>query len=132
MKELVPPANAKLFESPLSTFWIGSDGILYSVFRNVPRTFERCKERTDLIKSVTRFKPVCSITDITHSGTIDNEAREFLKKEFAKMYKAMAIVTTSPLGKMIATLTTVMAPPSVPTKIFSDPDKARQWLKQYL
>ena len=126
------PDNTEIHKRHLSTIWFDKDGILYSVFNNVPRTVDTCKERGVFIKFLTKDKLVCSIVDVSNSGAIDIESREHLKNECSQMYKALAIVTTTPLGQMIASLWFVLAPHSVPTKIFSNEPEANKWIQQYL
>jgi hypothetical protein len=127
----IPSASTITYNSTLSTLWFDG-GVLYSVFRNVPRTLDRCKERTALIKSITKDNAVCCIMEVSNSGVMDKEARDFLKNEIPKMYKALAIVTTTSVGQMIAASTTVLTPSYIPTKIFSDSKQASLWLQQYL
>lgn len=70
--------------------------------------------------------------EVSNSGTMDKEASDYLKNEIPQMYKALAIVTTTPVGQMVAVSTTELVPPSIPTKTFSDSQQARLWLQQYL
>jgi hypothetical protein len=125
-------ANSKVYSRVLSTVWIDKDGVLFSVFKHIPRNLARCKERTAFIKSLTKNEAVCTIMDVSLSGIMDGEARRHIKKEFPSVYKALAVVAVSPLGKLIATLATDLAPASVPTHIFEDIVKAKDWIKQYL
>src|SRR5688500_10596159 len=108
-----PPDTAEVFESPVSTLWFDNDGILISHFRNTPRTVDKCKERLKLIKSLKKDKLLYSISEVSNSGTIDKEARDLFKAEFPHIYKALALVATTQMGKIIATLTTIIAPQSV-------------------
>jgi hypothetical protein len=65
--------------------------------------------------------------------TITKEARDFLGSP--KGYEgvvAFAIQVDSPVKNMIASMFLFLNPPLVPTKIFKDEDKAKEWLKQYV
>ncbi|MGQ0829315.1 MAG: DUF7793 family protein [Bacteroidota bacterium] len=46
--------------------------------------------------------------------------------------KALALLTRSPLSRMIANIYLTLKKPAYPTKVFSDETEARKWLKQYL
>jgi hypothetical protein len=127
-----PLDSTTTYDSILSTLWYDKDGILCSVFKNVPRTLDRCIDRTTLIKSITKDKAVCCIMEVSNSGTMDKEASDHIKNEIPKMYKALAIVTTTPVGQIVAASTTVLVPSTIPTKTFTDSKQASLWLQQYL
>jgi hypothetical protein len=131
-EKLFPSVGITSYDSSLSTLWFDKDGLLCSVFRNVQRTLAKCKERTEIIKSITKDKAVCCIMEVSNSGSIDADARDHLKNEFPKMYKALAIVATTPVGEMIAASTIELAPSTLPIKTFYDSKQAGFWLKQYL
>jgi hypothetical protein len=127
-----PLDSTTTYDSILSTLWFDNDGILCSIFRNVPRTLDRCKERTALIKSITKDKAVCCLMEVSNSGTMEKETHDFIKNEIPQMYKALAIVTTTAVGQIVAVSTTKLVPSAIPTKTFSDSKQAMLWLRQYL
>ena len=65
---------------------------------------------------------------------IDKEAREFLfaRNKGLKNVKAVAIVSSNIVNKMMATLIFRYHTPAVPHKMFMDERKAVLWLKQYV
>jgi hypothetical protein len=128
----IPVDGTIIYDRPLAILWFDKDGILCSVAKNVPRTLENTREQFEFIGSLLGGKKVCILSDVSFSGSIDQEAREFVKKHAALQYKAIAIVTTSALGTMIGTLLSIIFPFTVPAKVFINEAEARQWLKQYL
>ncbi len=125
-----PTDNTIVYDKPLATFWFDKDGILYSIAKNVPRTLENVKEQHEFIQSLTKGKKICAITEVSFSGTLSPEAREYSKRAM-DTYKAIAILTTTPMGKMIGAILSVITPISVPVKIFNNERKARQWIEQF-
>lgn len=61
------------------------------------------------------------------------EARDFLaSKDGCEGFTAGAIIVESILENMIATLYIFLNKPVVPTKIFKDETKAKEWLRAYV
>lgn len=72
------------------------------------------------------------LIDTTNSQPTSKDVRKFAGEEIPKITKAMALMSNSALGKMVANLFFAAYPPSYPVKMFTDEDEARQWLKKYL
>jgi hypothetical protein len=126
------PKNVKLFEGELATFWFDETGILYANSNSITRTLEIQKRNYDFIREITGNKKVCIITDTTSSSPLDKEMRNYVEKEITTVFKAMAIVSHSPLGKMIANSFLMLQTPSIPIKFFTDETEAKNWLINYL
>ena len=60
------------------------------------------------------------------------EDRDWIARELNSVIKALAIISTSPLGKMLANLFFGLKPPPYPYKFFSNEIDAKEWIKQYL
>jgi|ERR1051326_1859063 hypothetical protein len=132
IQEFLIPADKQVYDMAFSISWIDGDGVLNSVTKNVPRTLEETKKHIRFVKEITHGKPICLIADVSHSGYMDRETREYARKEFPKVYKAMAFVTSSPLGKMISNILSGLTHPAMPVKTFTSEAAARKWIKQFL
>jgi hypothetical protein len=134
---LKPPQNVKLIDWPTSTMWFDEDGVLYSVPKpNVPQP-QHSKEEAEMemekFRSLVGHKKTCMIllTDST-APPPKKEDRDWIAKELDSITKAMGIISTSPLSRMVANLFFGLKPPAYPVKFFSNADDAKKWIKQYL
>jgi hypothetical protein len=133
LKIMQPPPNAELFETMTSVMWKDENGIICSSSKkHPPVTLEQSKKDLELFRKRFGDEKHCMLLDITNSTPSSKEVRDFAAEELPKMVKALALVSNSPLGKMVANLFFGLKPPSYPTKMFTDETAAREWLKQYL
>ncbi|HXA01939.1 MAG TPA: STAS/SEC14 domain-containing protein [Cytophagaceae bacterium] len=127
------PENANVIDWPTSILWFDEDGILCAISKKVPeQTLEEAKESMLDFERLTGGKKVCMLIDITNSSPTSKEMRDYSAAELPKITKALAMISTSALGKMIANLFFGLKPPPYPTKMFSNEKDAKEWLKQYL
>jgi hypothetical protein len=127
-----PPADKQLYETEISTYWMGDDGILYSTSKPPTRTIENCTENFATVKRITGNKKVPLLTYLGMSAKPSKETREFVARELPNVYTAMAIVSASALGKIVMNIIFSMNAPTIPMKTFSNDKDAREWLKQYI
>jgi hypothetical protein len=131
------PLNAKTYELTGSTFWFSEEGILYSMPKpgaEQEATDEQILQEMEKFRVIVGNKKVCMIAE-TAQGTTKppkKEQRALIAREIASVTKALAIVTTSALSKMIINLFFAFAPPQYPVKIFRTEQEAREWIRQYL
>ncbi|MCE3229010.1 MAG: hypothetical protein K0S32_3561 [Bacteroidetes bacterium] len=126
------PDDAEIIETPVTSFWLDSEGILYSHPRDVERTEENVKHSLAILKERLGDKKVCMISDTTYTPPYTVDARILLAEEMPKMLKAVAVLSCSPLGKMIGSKLFMSKPLPYPVKMFDDPDKAKEWIRQYI
>ena len=129
-----PPKNVEVHDEPRSTWWIEENGVLCAVSKkNAPEiTREESMRDFERIKKLTSGKKFCMLLEITNAGPTKREDREFNAAELAKIIKALALISKSPLGKMVANLFFNLKPPPYPAKMFTAEPEAREWLKQYV
>jgi len=130
------PKNVKTYDMRSSTMWLDEDGILFSVPKPdapLEQTNEEIKVEMEKIRAMLNNKKVCMILESNpNSKPPKREQRDFIASEIESITKAMAIVTNSPLSRMIANLFFGLKPPSYPVKMFSNDAEAKNWIKQYL
>jgi hypothetical protein len=131
------PKDAKTIDWTTSILWFDEDGILYSMpkpgVEEPVLTREETKKQMDEFKRLTGNKKLCMILETnSNSKPPKKEDRDFISELLAEITKAMAIISTSPLSRMIANLFFGLKPPPYPVKFFSNEKDAKEWIKQYL
>lgn len=130
------PAGVKTYELTSSIMWFDENGILFSCPKpEVPPvlTMEEIKKEMDKFRKITGGKKVCLVSESNpKSPAPAKEQRDFIASEINSVVKAMAIITTSPVSRMIVNLFFGLKPPPYPAKLFTDQKEAVQWIKQYV
>lgn len=113
--------------------WFDEDGILCSVSKKAPpQTLAQAKKSVEDFKKLTGGKKVCLLTDNTHSTAPDKEMRDYVAQVMPDLVNAIAIMSNSAAGRMVANLFFSIKKQPYPIKMFDDEAKAKEWLKQYL
>ena len=130
---MVPPSNVKVHELYASTMWFDENGIVCSVAKKVPQqTLEEAKESMKEFLAITGGKKVCMLSDSSNSPPVNKEMRDYAAKVIPEVAKAIAIMSTSSVGKMAANLFFSLKKQPYPVKFFDNELEAKEWLKQYL
>lgn len=128
-----PPENAQIFETIASKYWFDSNGIVSSISKKVaPLSLEQTKQLLDEILKTLDGRKVCMLIDVTNASESTREVREYVALEFPKFVKAIAMISNSALGRMLANLFFSLKEQPYPTKMFNNEAEAREWLKSYL
>ena len=131
------PEHTQTFELTNSVVWFNPDGILYSLPKPNPRTdwtSEEIAAEMNRFREITGNKKVCMIAEThpTSSKQPKKEQRELFAKEISGVTKAMAIIASSALSRMMANLFFAFVPPDYPVKMVATEQEAKTWIKQYL
>ncbi len=130
---MIPPLHAKLIEFKTSTMWFDEYGILCSIAKKVPQqTVEEAKQTMEEFRKITGGKKVCMLSDSTDSAPINKELRDYVAEVLPEIALAVAIISRSAVGKMVANLFFSIKKQPYPVKMFNDELEAKEWLKQYL
>lgn len=133
---LTPSPNAKLIDWPTSIMWFDELGILYSVPKKVaPRqpSREESIRQMEAFRMLVGGKKTCMVLETDSSAPPPKkEDRDWIAKELDSVTKAMAIISISPVSRMVANLFFGFKPPAYPVKFFSTQEEATIWVKQYL
>ena len=131
-----PPKNVKIVDWPTSKMWFDEDGILYSLPKPgapQPQTKEESQKQMDEFRKLVGNKKTCMILQTDSSAPPPKkEDRDWIASELDSVTKAMGIISTSPLSRMVANLFFGLKPPAYPVKFFSNEIEAKEWIKQYL
>ena len=127
------PKNTDLYETASSVTWLDEDGIICSVAKKAPpQTLEQAKKEIEGFRKKYGDKKYCMLLDITNAPPSSKEVRDWAAPELSKMVIAIAMISESALGRMIANLFFGLKKPAYFTKMFSNEQKAREWLMHYL
>jgi hypothetical protein len=127
------PTNTKVIEWPTSTIWFDENGILCSISKKAPpQTLEEARKTLEDFKKLIGNRKVCMLIDVTDTPESSKELRDYAAAEFPKFVKAMAMLSKSVLGKMLANLFFSVKAQPYPAKMFNTEAEAKEWLKQYL
>lgn len=128
-----PPKNAKILDQRTSSMWFSEDGILCSVSKKaIPPTIEEVNRTVEAFKQFTGGNKVCLLIDNTNASAPNKEMRDRVAKIMPEIVKAVAIISKSAVGKMVANLFFNINKQSYPIRMFDDETEAREWLKQYV
>ncbi|MBA3664523.1 MAG: hypothetical protein H0W61_09990 [Bacteroidetes bacterium] len=130
------PPEVKTYKLHSSLIWFDENGILFSspILNVTPSTnMEDIKKEMDILRGIIGKEKVCLVAE-SHpkSKPPAKEHRDFIAEEINSVIKALAVITNSPVSKMIANLFFGLKPPPYPTKMFSNQKDAVEWIKQYL
>ena len=128
-----PPNDVKVYDTVSSTYWFDPNGIVCSISKKVAlSTLEESKKLIADFVKIIGDKKVCILIDVTNSSESTKEVRDYVAIEFPKFVKAIAMISKSALGRMLANLFFTIKEQPYPTKMFNDEVKAKEWLKDYL
>lgn len=128
-----PPKNAKIFDLKTSTFWFDEDGIGCSISKKAPpQTLEDSIKGVEDFKKIIGNKKVCLLADVTNSAETTREVRDYAAIELPKLVKAVAMISNSALGRMLANMFFSIKEQPYPVKMFSNEAEAKKWLKKFL
>lgn len=132
MSELQPPPHAEVSCSGYT--WLDDSGIIIAVGETHSiHTLEHALENHAINFKVAAGIPRPFLIDITKVKAMSREAREFYAgPEPAKFLTAVAIVTRSNIGKIVANFFIGLTKPRLPTRMFTDHAEAMQWLTPYI
>lgn len=130
---IAPPPDTKVYDWNSSVFWFDEEGILYSVSKKTGTvSIDEAKREIEAFKRIIGDKKVCFLADATNTSETTKEVRDYAASEFPKLFKAIAIISSSPLGKMLGNLFFKLKKQPYPVRMFNSEKEAREWLKQYL
>lgn len=120
----------KIYHGQLADFWFDTDGILHATSKpDGIRSLETLKEDLELIKSFSEQKRVGLILDNSLTKAYDIKMIRYTIKEYPKLFKAVAFIPNSAIGKMISSILTTLNPGDVmPIATFENKNDARNWI----
>lgn len=127
------PPDVEVHELDTIFLWFDEDGIGNIISRNIgKRTLERVQKTIESLKRIAPDEKMCMIVDTTFSSENTREARQYATKEFPTLFKALAVVSSSTFGRMVANIYVAVSSQPYPIKFFKSEQEAKEWLRQFL
>lgn len=124
--------DTPLIKGEIADYMIDSDGISYYYSKSIQRTVQNISENIALVKQITGGRKVPLLIYLINSPVPDKATRKSSTEQLPNIYAAMAMVSKPGLTQLIMSVLFKFQKPPIPMKSFSDDEKAREWLKQYL
>ncbi|WP_316824514.1 STAS/SEC14 domain-containing protein [Pedobacter miscanthi] len=122
----------QLIEGEIADYLLTDNGILISYSKSILRTVENISANVALVKKITNNKKVPLLIYLKNSPVPDKATRKFSTEQLPQIYTAMAMVSKPGLAQLIMKILFKFQNPPIPIKSFTDEEKAREWLKQFL
>ncbi|MCD6013345.1 MAG: hypothetical protein K0Q79_3207 [Flavipsychrobacter sp.] len=132
MNKIQPPENAVVSKTGVT--WLDETGIIIAVgINHAIHTYEHALENHKINTMLADGIRRPFLIDMTEVTSMSQEARAFYAgPEPQKILTAVAILTTSNVGKIVANMFMALSKPVLPTRLFTDYDEAKKWLTQFL
>lgn len=125
-------SDNQLIEGEIADYLLTDDGILISYSKSILRTVENITSNVALVKKIANNKKVPLLIYLKNSPVPDKETRKFSTEQLPQIYTAMAMVSKPGLSQLIMKILFKFQNPPIPIKSFTDDQKARAWLRQFL
>lgn len=126
------PDNVKLYETPISTLWLDSDGILCGISKPTERSIEHYKFQFEVFKSLLKSNEKhCLLVDAKNQMPMSSEIREYLIVEMPRYVKAQAIISPKHLETSLNSTFLKISFEGFPIRMFNNETEARTWLKLF-
>lgn len=119
-------------DDDLCQFW-QEDGVVYGHYKQSEIDFQSAIRITEtrIACAAGNDHPCCM--DFTQVQNVSKQAREYFGgPDAAKNLKALAVITNSPVGKVIGNFYMALNRPQFPFHIFNSKQKAYSWLKDFV
>lgn len=127
------PDNYNIVDTATSYYWYDEDGILCTINKKTaPLPVEEIEKVFYDFIAATGDQKVCMLMDVTHSPHSTKETRQFAARELPRILKALAMVSRSAMGRVLANMFLAIMRPPYPVKMFSNEHDAKDWLRKYL
>lgn len=123
MNETVVPAKAKI--------WMDDSAILH--MQMLPKSNIDAQAAQDICEEAAKISKDaihCNLVDIRKMTFMNKDARSVFGSQDKSSVLAVAIVNNSMLHKSLVNLYFKFSKPKIPTKVFDDHEKAREWLME--
>ncbi len=129
MKEL------KVETSTQKLYWDRENEIVWGELFGDQVSEELAKENVDAqerVRDMVKKTQTRVLVDMTAVTEISKEARDYFANErTASIQRATALLISSPVGRVIGNFFMGLNKPISPTRLFTDPQKAIQWLQTF-
>jgi hypothetical protein len=123
------PKNKKVHETEIGHFWL-SEGILYGVAKEHQRSLKNISKALDTVKDLINGSKVYFLVDLTIGRPYSLNEKKLIKERLFSDLKAIAILSASPLGKMLGQIVYAKESAEIPVREFSCAEDALDWIEE--
>jgi hypothetical protein len=118
-------------ENDFVKLWF-DDGVVYGEYKpNVVIDLEAAKQIVIDRIALSNGNYYPSLSYIDGLSSVTKEARDYFSKDDGIKYmKRLALITTSPISRIVGNFWMQISRPTVPTRLFSRKEDALNWLKE--
>lgn len=126
---LIPPADVQIYQTPLSIVWIDKTGIVCAVSNGAEPTMENYKKVMELYSKLMRGPDRLRILfESSNTRPVSEEVKAYLAVELPKYIRALAFVSKSTGGKVMASVFNLVTPQPYQSLLFNNIEEAKEWL----
>lgn len=126
--------NTKIISPCAEMYWIEKNNILFTKFTSMTN-LDGAKKHVSLMQEnfIKDNGPLLCLTDVKNTKEKGSrEVRQYFDSDFVhSLTRANAIVVGSGISRTIINLVLKFSKQNVPTKIFTNEEKALEWLKEF-
>jgi hypothetical protein len=123
----------EVLRTKTAELWIEDDILQCKILPNAEITIDDGKKIMEISMRLSNGKKIPVLADMGSIKSMSRESRVYLSGEEAKKTAtALALVTKTPIGKIIGNFLLGLNRPSYPIKMFTSPLEAKQWLKDFI
>jgi hypothetical protein len=121
----------RFFENNYAQFWL-EDNVVYFIYKpgtvlNIDSVKTIVDDRKNFQQGVS-YPVFCDARGLKDS---DKQARDYLAKEGSDLVIAVAVLTGSPVTRIMVNFYLTISKPITPTKLFTDQDQAIAYLQKF-
>jgi len=119
-------------ETEKIVFTLRPDNIIHIECKpNTIMTLEEGKLSTQTVGKLTHNQPLPMLCDLTHVVKMTQDCRNhFAGAEHAAVFSKCALIIKNPVSRIIGNFFLGANKPLRPTRLFTDPEKGLEWLKE--
>ncbi|MBI1800621.1 MAG: STAS/SEC14 domain-containing protein [Chloroflexi bacterium] len=113
--------------------WLGDDGIVRQIWApQAEISLAQAKESVAAIVRLTHGEYIPLLVDMRRTKFVDREARAYYASPASRITKAVALLVSSPVSRVLANFFLGLHTPKVPIKMFTSETEALKWLKRFV
>lgn len=128
--KLTIPTDRKIYESQSAYHWFDDDQIFFSVAKDSTINYQTVRDTINLIATIFEGAKFFGIVETTGLKLLDKRTRALISEETPKFSRAIAIVSASPMSRILGNIIFGFTGGDFPRKAFSSVTEAKKWLAQ--
>lgn len=120
-----------VYENQYVTMWMDDNMLCGRYANDLHMNLEIAKTCVEARLTFSQGESFALLIDMRGIKSVTPDARKYMAGVGSILVKAAALITGSPLNRTIGNIFLAIDQPPVPSRLFTDEQKARQWLRPY-